>query len=158
MAGLQDVLSCLVADLDQLRQRWALIGGLAVSVRSEPRTTRDITARLLAPGERADGTVVDLLFASSGVEPELVRHAEQLEVLPGLVAPVATLGYLLAVKVLAGRPKDLIDIEALLEEATRDDVREARDLLGLIHERGYSRERTKAELLAALPDPANDMV
>jgi Nucleotidyl transferase AbiEii toxin, Type IV TA system len=31
-----------VADLDALRVRWALIGGLAISVRSAPRFTKDL--------------------------------------------------------------------------------------------------------------------
>jgi len=36
------VLVRLQSDLVQIRARWALIGGLAVSIRSEPRTTFDI--------------------------------------------------------------------------------------------------------------------
>ena len=31
-----------VADLDALKVRWALIGGLAISVRSVPRFTKDL--------------------------------------------------------------------------------------------------------------------
>jgi hypothetical protein len=31
-----------VADLDALQVRWALIGGLAISVRSAPRFTKDL--------------------------------------------------------------------------------------------------------------------
>jgi hypothetical protein len=40
--------------------------------------------------------IVDLLFASSGVEAEVVGAAENLEVLPGLWVPVARAGHLLA--------------------------------------------------------------
>ena len=47
------------------------------------------------------GVVVDLLFASCGIEPELVRDAEPLEVFEGLTLPVARLEHLLAMKVLA---------------------------------------------------------
>ena len=39
--------------------------------------------------------------------------SEPLEVLPGLWAPVVSLGTLLAMKRTANRPKDLIDIEEL---------------------------------------------
>ena len=39
--------------------------------------------------------------------------AEPLEVLPGLWAPVVSLGTLLAMKRTANRPKDLIDVEEL---------------------------------------------
>lgn len=45
--------------------------------------------------------VVDVLFASSGIEPELVRAAEPIEVLPSLTVPVARTGHLIAVKLLA---------------------------------------------------------
>lgn len=190
MVGLQKILIRLVADLGELGQRWALVGGLAVSSRAEPRTTRDIdvvvaveadgdaerlvrdlrargyeiesvleqeatgrlaTARLLAPGEGEGGIIVDLLFSSSGVEPEIVGSADRLEILPGVVAPVATVGHLLALKALAGRAKDLADIESLLEQATEADIDEARRLLSLIHERGYAREKDLAGLLAVIP-------
>ncbi len=98
------------------------------------------------------GIVVDLLFVSSGVEPEIVCSAETLDLLPGLATPVATLGHLLALKTLAGRTKDLADIEALLGEATSADINAARTLLGLIEERGCARNKnlqaTLSELLA----------
>jgi hypothetical protein len=95
---------------------FAVVGGLAVSVRAEPRLTRDadlavsvaddaeaeaavrwmvdsgyrpgavleqeITGRLVAVRlehrDRPD-VVVDLLFASCGIEPEIVRLAEDLD-------------------------------------------------------------------------------
>lgn len=160
--------------------RWALIGGLAVSARAEPRTTRDLdaavavggdseaervsadftargyiydsmlehqdtgrlaTVRLLAPGEKPGGIIVDLLFASSGVETEVVEAADVLEILPGVGIPVATVGHLLALKVLAARTKDLADMETLMTVATAEDVEVARETLALIVERGYSRDK-----------------
>ena len=42
--------------------------------------------------------VVDLLFASSGIEDEVVAGATRLEVLPQLTAPVATTGHLIALR------------------------------------------------------------
>ncbi len=185
MVGVQEVLIRLASDLGELGHQWALVGGLAVSARAEPRTTRDVdvavttvndgeaekvvsglcgrgyvleallerddtgrlaTARLLAPAEEPGGIVVDLLFVSSGVEPEIVCSAETLDLLPGLATPVATLGHLLALKTLAGRTKDLADIEALLGEATPADINAA------IEERGCARNKnlqaTLSELLA----------
>ena len=180
MVGLQKVLIRLEADLRDLGQQWALVGGLAVSVRSEPRTTRDLdlavlvpddrdaerlvndlrargylpetlleqestgrlaTIRLLAPGEEQGGVLVDLLFASSGIEPEIVSSAERLDVFPDLAVPVARTGHLLALKVLAGRAKDLADIEALVAEASPEDLDTARFLLKLIEARGYARKK-----------------
>jgi hypothetical protein len=56
-------------------------------------TGRLATARLrgLDPS-----TIVDLLFASSGVEPEIVGAAEELAIFPGFSLPVAITGHLLA--------------------------------------------------------------
>jgi hypothetical protein len=57
------------------------------------------------------GPVIDLLFASSGIESEVVGDAEPLELLPGLRIGVARTGHLTALKVLArddvNRPQDL---------------------------------------------------
>jgi Nucleotidyl transferase AbiEii toxin, Type IV TA system len=117
------------------QQPWALVGGLAVSIRVEPRFTRDIdlavaaandadaealvadlvaagftlkvsleqqaldrlaAVRVLPPGQNEEGAVVDLLFASSGIEPQICHDAEPLEVAPGLVVPVARAGHLVA--------------------------------------------------------------
>ena len=190
MVGLQKVLTRLASDLKALERRWALVGGLAVSARAEPRTTRDLdvaiavdddrdaerlvaalrdrgysiqalleqevtgrlaTVRLLAPGEEPGGVIVDLLFASSGVEPEIVEAAELLDILPTLVVPVVTLGHLLALKTLAARAKDLADIECLLEQASASDVGEARSLLKVIQARGCARNK---DLLAEFSEVA----
>lgn len=137
---LLDVLRQTARALDERGLAWALVGGLAVSVRAEPRFTRDIdvaiaapddaeaeqvvaafqalgfvvrlvleqqalgrmaTVRLVAPGHGVSGVVVDLLFASAGIEAEVCRAAERLEIVPGLVVPVARAGHLIAMKVLA---------------------------------------------------------
>lgn len=166
-----------VADLDALKVRWALIGGLAISVRSVPRFTKDldfavavaddseaedVVHRLRGRGyqpaeileqeyvERLSGVrleqagsdvVVDLLFASSGIEGEVVTGATRLEVLPGLSVPVAATGHLIALKVLAGRNQDLTDLEALIPGASAADLDTARSGAKLIAERGFNREQ-----------------
>jgi hypothetical protein len=112
----------------------------------QEETGRLATVRLLAPGETPGGVIVDLLFASSGVEPEIVEAAEQEKILPGFNVPVATTAHLLALKVLAARPKDLDDIEALLARATPGDVQNAREMLALIGKRGCARNK---DLLAS---------
>lgn len=85
--------------------------------------------RLLPPGQDEEGLVVDLLFASSGIETELAEAATELEVLPGVRVPVATLGHLLALKVLAmddvTRPQDRVDILGLLEHADEQEIARA---------------------------------
>ena len=105
------------------------------------------TVRLLPPGEPEEGVVLDLLFASSGIEPEIVEAAEALEILPGFHAPVIRLGHLLALKLLARsatRPQDQADLMALLERANPEEVRRATEALSLIVERGFNRKKDLA--------------
>lgn len=111
-----DILAAATQALIQLGRRFAMVGGLATSLRGEPRTTRDVdlavavasdaeaeslvrdlaardyrivtileqeatgrlaTVRLVSP---IDGTtVVDLMFASCGIEPEIVAAATIVE-------------------------------------------------------------------------------
>lgn len=180
MIRLHRVFARLASDLKELDLRWAVIGGLAVSVRAEPRATRDVdvailvgddeqaesvassfiargyriqtvlehkmtgrmaTIRFLAPGESPQGVLVDLFFASSGLESEIVLQAEELELWSGTRAPVAATAHLLALKVLASRPRDLDDVRWLLKYATADEVESAQRALDLIKARGYDREK-----------------
>ncbi len=185
----------IAADLDGLGKRWALVGGLAVAVRAEPRFTRDAdlavsvaddpeaerlvadlrgrgyrvlaaveqeatrrlaTTRLSPPGEPEHGVVVDLLFASSGIEPEVAAAAEVVEALPGLRLPVATPGHLIALKVLSRddrlRPFDRADLVALLGRADAATLAEARTALATIQARGFHRGRALINDLDALID------
>jgi len=166
-----------VADLNALKVRWALVGGLAISVRSVPRFTKDldfavavaddagaegVVHRLRGRGyqplevleqdyvERLSGVrlerggsdvVVDLLFASSGIENEVVASATRLQVLPRLSAPVAITGHLIALKTLAGRNQDLTDLGSLIPSASAEDLAIARQAVRLVQERGFNREQ-----------------
>jgi len=179
-----------IADaLDGHRQPWALVGGLAVSVRCEPRFTRDIdvaaavkddagaealvsrlvasgfrlrlslehealrrlaTVRLTPPGEPEEGVVVDLLFASSGIESEICRDADRLELEPGLTVPVARAGHLVAMKLLAlapDRPQDAIDLHALIATLTEADRARARLATARIVTLGANRSKPLREEL-----------
>jgi len=184
-----ELLARVSDDLRHIGARWALVGALAVGIRSEPRFTRDIdvavavdsdddaeklvfalrdhgyevlasvehetakrlaTVRLMPRG--AETVLIDVLFASSGIEREVVDAADELEVLPGLVAPVASTGHLISLKLLsadAARPYDLGDLGALLDVATATDVEIARQAVVLITDRGYNRGR---DLQQALDD------
>lgn len=174
----------LQGDLKAIGASWALVGGLAVSARAEPRTTRAIdvavavgddqdaeelarrlsdrgydyeeimdhrdvgrlsTVRFTRRGDQS-GVLHDLLFATAGIEREIVADAEVLEVLPGLYAPVARTGHLLALKILAlrpersqERPQDFADIRELLAVADAEELERARAALELISRRGYDR-------------------
>jgi predicted nucleotidyltransferase len=145
-------------------QAEALVGALrghgyqVLAIVEQEAVKRLATVRLLPPGGLAGGVVIDLLFASSGIEPEVARSAEALELVDGLIVPVALRSHLLALKVLARddrrRPQDLGDLRALLERATAEEVSEARAALALIAERGFHRGRALvSDLEALLADP-----
>lgn len=120
----------------------------------QDETGRLATMRLACPVDGEDGVVVDLLFASSGIEPEIVAAAETIEIVPGLSMPIATTGHLIALKLLARddqtRPQDLADLRALRSAATEADIGIARDAVGLIAERGFNRGRDLSAALDAL--------
>ena len=99
----------------------------------------------------ADGLSVDLLIASSGIETEVVTKAETLEVVQGVLLPVARTGHLIALKLLSvapGRETDAADLRNLASVATEDDWNLASEAVKLIEERGFARGRQlDAELL-----------
>jgi hypothetical protein len=191
--GFERAASTVASDLGQLGLGYALIGGFAVSVRTDPRFTQDIdlvvavaddaaaelavrrlvergyvilavveheaqnrlaTARLETPNET---WVVDLLFASSGIEVEIVQAADRVEVVRGLWLPVASVGHLIALKLLARdddtRPQDWTDLRALVGVANDEDLLQAGEAAGLIEARGYARGRNLgADLRVLLAD------
>ncbi len=199
---LATALAQIASELDALGASWALVGGLAVSARAEPRTTRDVdvavfvqtdeaaerlvhalrssayevvatveqralhrlaTVRLRPRGVSQVGPVIDLLFASSGIEAETVRDAEALEVFPDVMVPVARTPHLVAMKLLARddrkRPQDWDDLRALLEGASPADIARTRELVALIEQRGAHRGRNLADALnelIAASGPAGD--
>lgn len=189
MNVLEATLLRAIGDLREIGASFALIGGLAVSLRAEPRTTRDVDLAVgVADDSEAEGVVnalrsrgyavaivmehestgllstvrllspvpghifLDLLFGSSGIEPDLTARATVLEVLPGVEAPVATAGDLVALKLLARsaeRLQDSLDLQALRPMLTDADVRTARDAVRRIVERGFHRDRDLPALLEA---------
>ena len=183
MTSIESALRQIHTDLTEARVSFALVGGLAVSARTEPRFTRDAdlavavasdaeaealihhlrardygieavveqeavgrlaTVRLTC-SNTLQAPVIDLLFASSGIEPEVVAEAEVFELLPKLPIRVATTAHLIALKILSRndvtRPQDVGDLRALLRVASHGDVTHARAALTLISARGYHRGR-----------------
>ena len=177
--------------LEEAGAAFAVVGGLAVAIRANPRLTRDAAlavavasddaAEALLRDLQAAGYTVtalvehdpsgrlatarllhtespelftDLLFCSSGIEAAIVRGAEVLEVLPGLELPVASLGHLIAMKLLARddrhRPADADDLLHLHGLATDADWDTATEAVRLIIERGFARGRDLAHGLARL--------
>jgi hypothetical protein len=132
---------------------------LLASIEQE-ETGRLATVRLGSPPAVSGDVVVDLLFASSGIEPEIVRASEMTEIVSGLNLPIATTGHLIALKLLARddqtRPQDLGDLRALRAIATSEDWKTAREAVQLISARGFSRGRDLTAALNAIEaGPAN---
>jgi hypothetical protein len=159
---------------------FALVGGLAISARTEPRFTRDLdfaiaveddadaesvvfslqgrgfmvvatiehatTHRLATTRLRQDDRApfVDLLFASCGVEREIVGSAQPLEVL-GVTVGVARVGHLIAMKLVSRdakrRPQDQQDLVGLAKVADALEWKRAEAAIELIQQRGFSRGR-----------------
>jgi predicted nucleotidyltransferase len=175
-------LRVICKDLSDHRAHYALVGGLAVSARTEPRFTRDLDMAVAVADDREAETLVqslrsrrysiealveheaagrlatvrlipiaesalfvDLLFASSGIEAEIVAAAEPLEIIEGLVVPVATVPHLIATKVLSRddvrRPQDRADLIALLRNASETDIAAAQTAMQTIQARGFNRGR-----------------
>lgn len=195
MTSLESTLVEINATLNRLQVKFSLVGGLAVSVRTEPRFTRDADlAVALATDQEAEALihalrghgflisavveqeavgrlatvrlsrstephapVVDLLFASSGIESEIVAEAEPIELLPNLTMSVARVGHLIAMKVLSRddvrRPQDLVDLRGLLRVAGADEIERARHALSLISARGYHRGRDLSSEMDRLLSP-----
>lgn len=138
-------------DAEDLIARLRPLGYTATVLVEQEATGRLATVRLIL-GD--DGLVTDLLFASSGIEREIVDAAVELVVLPGLSLPVATVGHLIAMKLLARddrrRPADADDLAALAAIATGTDWQDALTAVALIVERGYDRGRDLAAALEHL--------
>lgn len=180
---LRAALKELIVMLNRQHVRFAVVGGLAVSARIQPRFTQDIDLAVAAASDAEAETlihglcrqgfqiqaqveqtatnrlatirlrrasdpqalIVDLLFASCGIEAEIVALAEPLKIFPGLIAPVARVGHLVAMKLLSRdprtRPQDEMDLSALLGVMTPDEAALVRESLKLITQRGYHRHR-----------------
>lgn len=139
-----DIALAVASDTEAERIVQALRGfGYDVDRHLEQEATgRIASVRLITQHPGAVGVVVDLLFASSGIEDEVVRDAEPLEVLSGVEIPVARTGHLIALKLLADREQDRIDLRNLLATADEIEIRRAREAVRLIARRGYDRNRS----------------
>ncbi len=192
MGTVEQQLRQAAADMIKIGAKFAVVGGMTVSARAEPRMTRDAdlaiavqsdqeaeqvifsmqrlgysvlvvveqeaTGRMSTVRLGTSGSVItDLLFASSGIEQDIVARSTRISVIPGLVLPVASVGDLIAMKLLARddrqRPTDADDLRALREVAAESDWGTARIAVAAITERGYARQRN---LIAALDTLISD--
>lgn len=193
MSGIFQVLALASETLEEFGASFALVGGLAVSVRVDPRFTKDVdlavsvesdaqaeavihfmvrsagfsilatleqtaTGRLatirMQPPDPHSEIIVDLLFASSGIEAEVVAHAERLEIAPGFSLPVASPSSLVAMKLISADPlrrsNDIADLQGLAKLLSeKGQMEHLLQLLESIRERGAHRSR---DLQKALED------
>ena len=191
MMSVDPVLKAFRLALHELKtagREFALVGGIAVSVRAEVRFTRDVDLAVVAEddedaeelvsmlrhrGYRAVATVeheatgrlstvrlispsgikVDLLFASSGIEREIISRATPLELPEVGAVDVAEPEELLAMKVLSmddRRLQDRIDARRLISRNPSLDLDRVRSNLQLIASRGFHRDQNLQEKLTAL--------
>ncbi len=181
-------LAAIARELSERGRRFALVGGLAVSVRSEIRFTRDVDIavgvaddadaeqliyqlgqrgyRALASVEHetahrlstvrllgTDSIRIDLLFASSGIESEIVERANAVEIATAGFVPVAAAEELLAMKVLSMtdmRLQDRLDAQRLLQLVSGLDLERVRADLRIISERGFDRQQDLTAKLDSL--------
>jgi hypothetical protein len=194
VAAPERALRAILLALAARGRTFALVGGLAVSIRAEVRFTRDVdlavpvdddadaealvreltacgyrplalveheitkrlsTVRLAAP----EGVVIDLLFASSGLEREIASRAEPMDLPEIGTVPVARAEELLAMKVLSmrdARLQDRLDAQRLVEVGDVD-IAAVRADLALIRERGFDRgQDLEAKLASVLDAVARD--
>ena len=187
--SVEHALAEAISSLLRAKRRFALVGGLAVSVRSEVRFTRDVdiavqvqsdadaeslvfelkvggyqpiatvehderhrlsTIRLLSPW----GVKVDLMFASCGIETEIVERATNVALPHAGDVPVAQAEELLAMKVLSmteRRLQDRIDALRLISCNPKLDLVRVRQNLQTIRGRGFDRgEDLEAKLTSVL--------
>ena len=152
----RDVDIAVAVDTDEHAE--ALIHALAShGLRIAGLVEQEAVGRLaMARLSTEDGLSVDLLIASSGIETEVVTKAETLEVVQGVMLPVARTGHLIALKLLSvapGRETDAADLRNLAAVATQDEWNLASEAVAQIQERGFARGRQLDSELHILRNP-----
>ena len=124
-------------------------GYVVVTTVEQEATGRLATARLL----HSNGVVCDLVFATPGVEAEVVETATMVDVFSELEVPTASPEALLAMKTLSAteqRPRDLEDLRAILDANPGYEEATVLDLLTKVASRGCARGQNLVEKWAAL--------
>lgn len=129
-------------DAQKVVHEFSQFGFLIDDVFEHEVTKRMATVRMISPGENP--MYVDLLFATSGIENEIVDASEEAHLFSNINARVANVPSLIALKVLSAREsrmRDIVDLQSLFEVSSPQDIAEARRLLDLITKRGYNRNK-----------------
>jgi hypothetical protein len=129
--------------LDALKVRWALIGGLAISVRSVPRFTKDLDFAIAVANDSEAEDVVHRL-RGRGYQPVEILEQNYVERLSGVRLERDGSDVIVDLLILAGRNQDLTDLGALVPSASAGDLDTAREAVRLIQARGFNREQDVA--------------
>lgn len=117
-------------EIDEIVRRLATAG--FSSRTADPRAMAD-RMRVL-PVVHVDTAIpVDIILAGPGLEMLFLSRVEMHEI-GGLRVPVARAEDLIAMKILAGRPKDFEDVVAVLAAAPRVDLGLVRETLALLEQ------------------------
>ena len=104
------VLVATDADREQLVAGLLEVGYHVETLLEDKETGELVTVRLLCPAVSGTQFILDLLFATSGLEAEVVQSAARIDVTPRINLPVAGIAHLIAMKVLSagsdGRARD----------------------------------------------------
>jgi hypothetical protein len=140
------------AEAEAAVYRMQALGYAVLATVEHRRTKRLAMVRLRSP--HRPKVVVDLLFAATGIEEEIVARATPAEPVRGAKVPVARIGHLLAMKILAmddqRRPQDRADINALVPIADMEERRLARAALARAQELGLGRTKRLVALFDRL--------
>ena len=71
---LETALRRIIADLEHAHAQWAIVGGLAVDARAEPRTTRDVDVVVAVSTDAEAENLVRSLHASGYRVRAIVEH------------------------------------------------------------------------------------
>ncbi len=117
--------------------------GMSILAMIEQETRERLATVRFNPDANSE-VIADLLFSSSGIEPEIVEAAKVMQVFTHTQAPVAQIGHLIALKILfqdERRLQDKADLQNLLLVTDQTERNRAREAVKLITERGYNRNK-----------------
>jgi hypothetical protein len=142
-----------------LRQFLLLRGYRSEQVLMHVEPVRKIGFRFVIPSTNEISIPLDILTLCCGIEHQIIASAHTLDFLPGVRLPVISLGHLLAMKVLSqndySRLQDKVDVLALLRNASKTDIRLAKDALTDISKTKFSSGKELLKdfelLLSAVP-------
>lgn len=157
-----DALARVVADLDAIGARYALVGGFAVAVRAEPRFTRDVDFAVAVPDDAAAEALVRALSArgygvTTLVEQDRTGRLATVRLKPPADRDVGTLDLLFASSSIEQRIVDAATREEILP-GLRVPVATAAHLVAMkvlsMDDRDRPQDRIDAIKLLATLDPA----